>query len=177
MAEALAKNPFYMKKLMRECKVRDTSNDGFIARDDFEIIIQRYKDMGYSDQHIKVLSERYEKYMEVLGIADPNAKLTYEQVITNFLKASNHVEVLEKLIDGHFAIIDGNGDGEVSFTEWVDSHKAMGIDTAHAKASFAAMDKNGDGAVSKEEFMAYNKEFYVSTEDTLNSSILFGPLD
>lgn len=166
-----------MKKLMRECKVRDTSKDGYIARDDFEIIIQRYKDMGYSDQHLTVLSERYETYMQVLGIANPNTKLTYEQVINNFLQASNHVEVLEQLIDGHFAIIDGNGDGVISFNEWVDSHKAMGIDTAYAEASFAAMDKNGDGDVSKEEFMAYNKEFYVSTEDTLNSSILFGPLD
>ncbi len=52
----------------------------------------------------------------------------------------------------------------------------LGIDTVHARASFDAMDANGDSIVSKEEFTAYLKEFYLTAEDKLKSSLLLGPL-
>ena len=177
MAVDLAKNEFYMKKVMRECKVRDTNKDGFISRADFEMVVQRYKDMGFPDKIIKKLSDHYAKFMEVIGIVDSSTKLTYEEVINNFSRSSNNLEALGKLIDGHFDIVDTNEDGKISFKEWTDAYKAMDIDTVHARASFDAMDTNGDGIVSKEEFLAYCLEFYGSTEDKLNSSIIYGPLD
>lgn len=64
-----------------------------------------------------------------------------------------------------------------SFQEWKDHYSAMGINTDYAKASFEAMDTDHDGAVSLDEFIAYNNEFYNTNEDTLNSSILYGPID
>jgi hypothetical protein len=39
------------------------------------------------------------------------------------------------------------------------------------------MNTSGDGVVSMDEFIQYNKEFFFTTEDTLKSSILYGPLD
>ena len=59
----------------------------------------------------------------------------------------------------------------------MDHYKALGADVAYARASFDAMDMDGNGVVSKEEFTAYNIEFFYSTEDKLNSSIMYGPLD
>ena len=76
-----------------------------------------------------------------------------------------------------FEMMDSDGNGEISFKEWVEYYTAMGIDTVHAKPSFNAMDINGDDIVSKEEFLAFIKEFYLSVEDKLNSSVLYGPLE
>ena len=177
MAVDLNKNEFYIKKMMKECKARDANKDGFISRDDYEIITQRYKDLGMPDQQVKKLSDHFAKFMEVIKVADPGTKLTYEEMIANYLKASNPLELAENLADGHFEIIDTNEDGKISFNEWLDFYKSLDIDTVYARASFDAMDTNGDGVVSKEEFFAYTLEFYTSAEDKLKSSIMFGPLD
>ena len=61
--------------------------------------------------------------------------------------------------------------------EWELHYRCMGLDPKYAKVSFEAMDTNGDGNVSLEEFTAYHVEFFSSTENKLNSAILFGPLD
>ena len=76
-----------------------------------------------------------------------------------------------------FNCLDINGDGVVSMNEWELHYKCMGIDPKHAKASFEAMDTNSNGVVSLEEFTAYHVEFFSSTDNKLNSAILYGPLD
>ncbi len=50
-----------------------------------------------------------------------------------------------------FETMDSDGNGVISFNEWVDYY------TAYARASFDAMDTDGDGVVSNEEFYEYNK--------------------
>ena len=76
-----------------------------------------------------------------------------------------------------FNCLDINGDGVVSMNEWELHYKCMRFDPKHAKASFEAMDTNGDGVVSLEEFTAYHVEFFSTTDNKLNSAILYGPLD
>ena len=44
-------------------------------------------------------------------------------------------------------------------------------------ASFRAMDRNHDTLLSREEFKAYHVEYFFTSEDKLNSSILYGPLN
>ena len=104
-------------------------------------------------------------------------KLTHENLVANFEKTEINVDELTKIFITWFEIIDSDANGEISFKEWVDYYKVVGIDTAHARASFDAMDTNHDGVVSKEEFHAYNVEYYYSAEDKLHSSIMYGPLD
>ena len=55
--------------------------------------------------------------------------------------------------------------------------KCLGIDPAHARASFDALDTNNDGVISEEEFRAYHWEFFCTTENKLNSEIMYGPLE
>lgn len=109
-------------------------------------------------------------------MTDDSVKLTFEESIENF-KASNANPVgIAGLFSSHFEIIDSNRDGEISFKEWTDYYTALGVDTKYARASFDAMDTNGDGVVSREEFIEFNKEFYLTAEDKLHSSIMYGPL-
>lgn len=139
-------------------------------------MIERYKELGVSEEHLKKLEHNHDLLCKALGIVDDSVKLTYDECITNFVKNCANVEEVLNIFNTHFEIIDTNENGEISFKEWVDYYKVMGIDTAYARASFDAMDTNGDGVVSKEEFFAFNKEYYVTAEDKLKSSLLHGPL-
>ena len=174
--EELAKSEFWVKKLRNEARVRDTNKDGFVTLSDYHIVIERYKEMGASKEHLKKLEDNHNLLCKALGIVNDSVKLTYDECIANFAKSCANVEEILKIFSTHFEIIDADGNGEISFQEWVNYYKAMGIDVTYARASFDAMDTNSDGVVSKEEFFAFNKEYYVTTEDKLKSSLLHGPL-
>ncbi len=66
--------------------------------------------------------------------------------------------------------------GTISLKEWEIHYNVFGIPVEHAKASFEAMDTDKDGVISQDEFVAYYTEYFYTTEDTLTSSILYGPL-
>ena len=177
MAADLASNEFWKKKITTELRVNDLNKDGFISRADLDLTYQHYKDLGASDQHLAKIKDYFDEISELIGVADPNTKLTYEEVADNMAKAAGKFDEFVKLFEVYFKIIDSNENGKISYKEWEDYYRVLNIDTVHARASFDAMDTNSDGVVSREEFLAYNKEFYFSAEDKLKSSILYGPLD
>ena len=82
----------------------------------------------------------------------------------------------EDLMEQMFPILDCNGDCVISMEEWRVHNCAMGISPEHAEASFHAMDADEDGKISQEEFVNYHYEYFYSTENKLNSAILYGPL-
>lgn len=173
----LVKSEFWQKKIFKVDKIRDINNDGFLSRADFMIFVEHYKELGSSKEHLKKLIKNVDLLCMTLGLIDDSVELTHEEIIANFANSEVSVDDLSNMFLAWFEIIDIDGNGEISYQEWVDYYKACRIDTKHARASFDAMDTNHDGTVSKEEFYAYNKEFYYSTEDKLHSSIMCGPLD
>ncbi len=173
----LQSNEFWKKKFWSALKVRDTDGDGVISAFDFKLILLRYKDMDAPEEHLEKLDLALTEMYKASGIVDDSMVLTYEQFAENFANAVENGRDFVKVFTTQFEIIDSDENGEISFKEWIEYYKAVGIDTIHARPSFEAMDINGDGVVSREEFLAYLKEFYFSVEDKLNSSILYGPLD
>ena len=132
--------------------------------------------MGTPEKHIKILQDKFKKLCDYWGLTDHSMKFPISDMLDRYCKnieTQDKVNVFRDL----FESVDVNGNGEISFDEWVTHYKAIGVDTKHARASFDAMDFNGDGIVSKEEFVDYHREFFLSNEDKLNSSILFGPLE
>ena len=174
--QELAKSEFWQKKIATSNRVRDLNGDGFISRADFEMISQNYKDMGTSEEHLKKLNKNVDDLCVSLGLKDENTKLTHEEIVANFAKSDVKVEDLSEFYTSAFEAMDSDGNGTLSFKEWVDWYKANDIETAYARPSFDALDTNHDGVISKEEFYEYNKEFFYSKEDKLHSSIMFGPL-
>lgn len=160
--------------MKRAFETRDANKDGFISIADFDLVVQRHRDIGTPEKHIKILEEKFKKLCESWGLTDRSMRFTIAEMLDKYcVQASERINVFWDL----FESVDVNGNGEISFDEWVTHYKVMGIDSKHARPSFDAMDFNGDGTVSREEFVDYHKEFFQSNEDKLKSSILYGPLD
>ncbi len=157
-------------------KIRDSDKDGFISNTDYKIVIDRYRKMGTSEEQLKKLEKYYSDTWKAAGVVDDSTSLTYHQFRANFNKAGVDPSNPFKIYEAQFEGIDTNGNGVISFNEWLNYYKALGIDTKYARKSFDAMDNDHDGTVSKAEFLAYAKEFAFSTQDKLNSSIMYGPL-
>ena len=171
-------NPFWNKKLDRAIRVRDVDKDGVITRKDFELVAQRYKDLGgVSGEQLQRVQECLMKMCDSVGLTDDTKQFTYEEFKRRHAHVDNQLGTTNTIFRTMFNCLDINGDGVVSMNEWELHYKCMGIDPKHAKASFEAMDTNGDGVVSLEEFTAYHVEFFSTTENKLNSAILYGPLD
>ena len=173
------KSELWRKKIKRAMELRDANKDGFIQQADFKLIVQRFREMGASEESLKAISTSFERGFKRWGLVNESTALTYDELLENYIR---EIEKLTEEVGGSaysemFRVIDIDGNGTISFEEWVSYYKAIGVDPVHARASFDAMDANGDGVVSMEEFVAYNVEFFFSTEDTLNSSIMYGPLE
>ena len=82
----------------------------------------------------------------------------------------------DELYSSWFKQVDMDGDSWISLKEWEHHYQAHSIPVEHAKASFEAMDANHDGKISMQEFIDYHTEFFFSSEDKLNSSILYRPV-
>ena len=178
LAKLRRESPFWNKKLDRAIRVRDVDKDGVITRKDFEIIAQRYKDLGgISGEQLQRIQESLMKMCDSFGLIDDTKQFTYEEFKTRHANVDNHSEKVNTLFQTMFNGLDTNEDGVVSMKEWELHYRCMGLDPKYAKASFEAMDTNGDGKVSLEEFTAYHVEFFSTTDNKLNSAILFGPLD
>ena len=176
-AKLRLESPFWNKKLDRAIRVRDTDKDGIITRKDFELVAQRYKDLGdVSGEQLQRVQESLMKLCDSVGLTDDTKQFTYEEFKTRHANV-NLLEVNNTLFRTIFNGLDINGNGVVSMKEWELHYKCMGLDPKYAKASFEAMDTNGNGVVSLEEFTAYHVEFFSTTENKLNSAILYGPLD
>ena len=169
----------WKKKIKRVTEVRDTNKDGHIQRADFKLVVQRFRAMGSSEEHLKTISLSFENGYEKWGLADECTALSYEEFGKNFAREMEKIskDVGGTLFSGMFQVIDTDANGTISLKEWVEYYKAIGVDPYHARASFDAMDTNRDGIVSMEEFVAYNNEFFHSADDTLHSSILYGPIE
>lgn len=174
--EELSKNEFWQRKMRTVMKIRDANKDGLVSRADYRLVIQRYKEMGASEEHLKKLEDYFSAAWKAGGVLDDTTEVTFQEFAVNFRKNAEDKFEPMKIFSTQFEIIDSNGDGEISLKEWVEYYRAMGIDTVHARASFDAMDMNADGVISKEEFAAYVMEFMYTTEDKMKSSLLYGPL-
>ena len=156
--------------------VRDTNNDGCISRADYELVIDRYSKMNSKDA--EKIAKIFLNLCEQYGLSNPDIKLSFAELEERWIAAMMKLSLddINSKLSGMFAALDLNGDGIISFAEWKSHYVALGIPAEHAQASFAAMDSDSDGKVSKQEFIDYHFEFFCTTENKLNSVILYGPL-
>ena len=175
----LRKSDFWKKKIRKIVAYRDADKNGLISRKDFKIIVERFKNNAKSTpDKVELFSKNMLTFCDKVGLVDDSVEQSYEEFEIRWqdliLKdKTKH----ERLFNDMFVCLDINGDGVISLEEWKAHSWAIGgVPPEHAEDSFKAMDLNKDGKVTMDEFFAYHNEYFYSTENKLNSAILFGPL-
>ena len=178
---ALVQNDFYKKKMRRAVEVQDVNRDGYITRADFDLMVERCKNLdSFTPKHLERFTQHMKETCDSFGLVDESVKYTYSEFLEKWfdiLKEWFPKGTIARSTASLFQIMDTNEDGFISFEEWIAYHQIVGMDTAHARASFDAINTNHDGKISEDEFVKYQMEFFCSTENKLNSAILFGPLE
>ena len=178
----LRKSMFWNKKADRVVAVLDTNQDGCITRSDFLTLRERYSKQNVSAKGLETFIQHQDALLDRINLQDMQAKLTYDQFkkyISTDLEAelASGSDRYKRLFESMFRTIDLDDDGFISIEEWKSHYRVIGIDQKFAKASFDAMDRNKNGSIDIEEFVAFNYEYFCTTENTLGSEILYGPLD
>uniref|UniRef100_A0A7N1A082 Phosphatidylserine decarboxylase proenzyme 2 n=1 Tax=Kalanchoe fedtschenkoi TaxID=63787 RepID=A0A7N1A082_KALFE len=90
---------------------------------------------------------------EVLNLADPSSPDTIVGKVSISCKIEDPIETKMSFARRILSVMDCNGDGKLSFSEFAELADAFGNKLAAEKkeALFRAADKNGDGAVSIDE--------------------------
>ena len=173
----LRQNDFWKRKSRRALQVRDTDKDGYISRADYELYLDRYKKLTISTpSNVERVAHLVRKVCDSYGLVDESVKLSYDEFEEKWIAANTKdTKFANKAFAGMFHLLDTDGSGFISLEEWTAHYEWIGIDTAHAPASFDAIDTDHDGKISEDEFVKYHIEYYLSTENKLNSAILYGP--
>ena len=175
----LRQNEFWRKKIRAATHSRDVDKSGTISRADFQLVIGRYKKLESSTpESVERLSKMFLKVVDQLGLADAREVLSYDEFEERWMAGIAKGDVLvtaKTAFKEMFNYIDTDGNGFITYNEWKDHYIALGIPVEYARASFDAMDVDKDGKITNKEFANYHMEYFYSTENKLNSAILYGP--
>ena len=156
--------------------LRDTNKSGTITRSDFELILKKYEETMEKSK-FESFSKNLLHFCNLWGLTDESVVQSYKEFEDHWLdQVSKNKQDHLKLSNDIFRSLDTNRDGFIDLKEWTSHSVALGVPAECAKASFNAMDIDDDGKITMDEFVAYHAEFFYTTENKLNSAILFGPI-
>ena len=159
----------------------DMNNDGFVSREDFELMAKRL--VGNSGKISKEKTDDIFKAFlaipDYLGVK-PGEKLSLEEAakLANEKYLSPNAQKPSGYHDTLFDCIDTDSDGVISMEEFKVYFKIVGHDITdeEIKHAFHTIDANGNGKISRDEFVAAAKDFYFGVEETELSKAFCGKL-
>lgn len=174
-----------IRKLTRGFKLFDIDQNGFVDRQDSELVIQAATQaMGYAPG-----SAEYRAYANAylaswdavvqLGDSDGDQRLTVAEMCTAYESLMAQPEQFNAVILGFaqtaIALWDSNRDGKVSEEEYKNYLLSVQVTAAEAVDAFRRLDLNQDGYLTQEEMFENLQEFYFSNDPNAPGNWFFGP--
>ena len=176
---------FRLRKLRTHFSRMDVDNNGFISREDYELLAKKVNELGETS------SDRAERCRKAfMDVADsvgftPGVKIPKEEAVkkanemmltTPWAEQRAMCESAHNLI---FDAIDLNGDGHISMEEFKIYFQVLAptMSEADKERSFKLIDVNGNGEISREEFLQASFEYLHGVKETELSKVFYGPLE
>lgn len=162
----------------------DQGRDGYLTHDDFQQMAALFTALpgGDAPENSQALRGAFEKWWGLLlaeGDITGDGRLGRKEfidVMKSSVTAPEHFEgAVITIADAFMRIVDTNGDGSLSFDEYVRMYASLGIDPAHSSDAFKRLDRDGDNAISYQEFRTAIVEFYLSDDENAPGNWLLGP--
>jgi Ca2+-binding EF-hand superfamily protein len=170
---------YHLRKVRTRLQRLDINQDGYISREDFELMGKRL--IEYSSDITKEKSETilatFATIPDLIGLK-PGVKIPLEEMAKigsdTLLSGKKPPGVHDMLFD----CIDTNNNGTISIEEYKVYFQVIGpnISDEEMKHSFNTIDSNGDGVISRDEFLAAAEDFFYGVEETELSNVFYGKL-
>ena len=172
------------RKLTRGFNLFDLNQNGFMDRQDCELVIQATTQaMGYatgSGEYTAYANDYMAGWDAILSVGDSDGdqQLTLAEFCTAYDKLMAQPEQFDALILGFvrtaITLWDSNGDGKVSEEEYKNYLFSVQVTEAEAVEAFHRLDLNHDGYLSREELFQNLKEYYFSDDPNASGNWFFG---
>ncbi|OLR91739.1 EF-hand domain-containing protein [Actinokineospora bangkokensis] len=165
-------------KLQRLFGLLDADGNGYLEEDDFELFAAkavRAAGAGDSLEARIVKREAAALWRALSDALDADGDLRIGR--DEFLRAADIDDVVDGAVKLGVAVrdvVDVDGDGLISESEWVSLDAQLGITRTESAAGFAAIDADGDGFVSKPEYAAAVAQFFRGAEEGAPGNWVFG---
>ena len=184
MAYTEQQKAYHLRKMRTRAARLDINKDGFISREDYEIMSKRLS------EYSKVTEEQAKKIRDsLLAVADSikltgDAKYPVKEFAANVSLAilgSTRENMRTELHNSHnalFDVIDTNSDGHVSVEEFKVYLKVVAPEVTEdqAKHAFDVIDADKNKEISREEFLAGAEDFFLGVEETELAAAFMGKL-
>ena len=177
---------FHLKKMRTRMMKLDVNKDGFISREDYELMVTRLYEYRKLDEHKAELTRNaFMQLADMLGLK-PGVKIPLEEAAKNANReyldlaesANQKTSLLEKSHSLIFDVLDLNKDGCISLDEFkVYFHiMAPSVDETDVIESFNTIDRDKSGEITREEFIKAAIDFFHGFEESSIYSAFFGRL-
>ena len=175
---------FRLRKLKTVFTRYDVDNDGYISRDDFELMAEKMNKLcNATGEQAESCHKSFMHVADVFGYKH-GAKLARDEAAANMNEAMLKLPIEEQraMCDNfHSAIfdaVDSNGDGHISLEEYKVYAKALTpkLSDEDQVKSFNLIDADKNGEISREEFLDAAYVYLHTFEENEITEIFYGPL-
>ncbi len=175
---------FQKQKLPRLFQLHDLDDDGVITRDDFEEYARRIASTRGWNTNSGQAAELRSGFMTFWEGLEAGAHARGAQQVSKedwfdywdriLTTPGMYDQVIEPIARLVFTILDHDGDGAVTESEYAETFRKGGLAEADAMPAFARLDQNHDGRLSIAEIQKLLDQYFRSNDPAEPGNAFFG---
>ncbi|WP_017585201.1 EF-hand domain-containing protein [Nocardiopsis ganjiahuensis] len=158
----------------------DTDGDKAVTWADYQRLVYRYLS-GYSLEasapRAQAIQTAYVSLWKKLVRANDDERLDRDRFVSAMHAAAedrSRSNAAEAVAEAVFDLLDADGDGRISETEFLVYAGVLGAQEADARKRFAHVDTDGDGDISREEFVLSARQYLFGDDIDSPGGFVFG---
>ena len=175
--------PFRKAKLLNQFRTLDRDGDHQVNRDDFNSVAQRICGIFDIDVTSQLGRELFEAHTRIFDqiCGATSSGVTFDEFLkgaeATLLSHEGSVKtIMTPMLRAVIRGCDGDGDKELSSSEFRRLLWAWGLSEEHAMAAFNSLDLDRGSQLSEREMLEAMEEFYLSEDLHAPGNTLFGPI-